>query len=70
MAIEPGTLVEAVTASGTPVHLRALGGPVKGLDFPVVWVCTEEEYAQGQQSGELVRGVPWPLDSVKELETS
>lgn len=66
MAIESGTLVEAVTASGTTVLLRATGSPQQGRDFPVVWVCTQEEYARASAREEDVRGIPWPLDAVTE----
>lgn len=65
MAIEAGMLVEAMTASGTTVRMRATGQPVQGRDFPVVWVCTEEEWDAAP--GEIA-GIPWPLDSVHELD--
>ena len=64
MAIEAGTRVKAVTASGSTVLLRALGSPVQGRDFPVVWVCDEQEY-QLPDNGQ-VKGIPWPLDAVTE----
>ena len=47
--------------------MRATGSPTRGRDFPVVWVCTEQEYEQAQVSGQPVAGMPWPLDAVKEL---
>jgi hypothetical protein len=40
------------------------------VDFLIVWLCDEEEYAHGQESGEVVRSVPGPLEAVKELEPS
>lgn len=66
MAIHRGTLVEAVTASGKTVHMRALGEPTEGRDFPVVWVCTEEEFTQDEDRDE-VQGIPWPRDAIREL---
>lgn len=45
--------------------MRAIGVPVRGRDFPVVWVCTEEEYEQALAAGEEPSGLPWPLDAVK-----
>lgn len=68
MEIETGTLLEVVTASGERAHMRALGAPVRGRDFPVVWVCTEEEYEAAQAHGERSAGIPWPLDAVRPLE--
>lgn len=68
MAIERGSLVDATTAGGERVVLRALGGPVKGRDFPVVWVCTEEEWQRSEREGNEADGLPWPLDAVTELE--
>lgn len=62
MDIERGTLLTATTASGTHVRLRALDQPTRGRDFPVVWVCTEQEFASGADG--LV-GIPWPLDAVE-----
>lgn len=68
MQISEGALVEVVTASGTTVRMRALGGPARGRDFPVVWVCTEAEYdAQGEDPDGV--GIPWPLDAVRDVVT-
>ena len=64
MAIEPGTLLEATTATGDTVLLRAISHPGKGRDFPVVWVCTEEEYERARGAGDKPDGIPWPLDAV------
>lgn len=66
MAIEAGVLVEVVTASGKTARMRALGAPMQGRDFPVVWVCTEGEYEQAGPDDE-VGGIPWPLDAVHEV---
>jgi hypothetical protein len=70
MEITSGTLLEVVTASGERVHMRALGGPMKGRDFPVVWVCTEREYVDAHATGSQPEGIPWPLDAVRPLETA
>lgn len=42
----------------------ALGRPVRGMDFPVVWVCSEEDFSDDE------RGLPWPLDAVRVLESA
>ncbi len=69
MAIKAGALVEVVTALGERVPMRALGGPEQGRDFRVVWVTTEQEYEEAEQSGETPGGIPWPVESVRELES-
>lgn len=65
MDIHLGTLVHARTASGTTVPMRALRGPQKGVDFPVVWVCTESEYERALAEQDEPDGLPWPLDAIK-----
>lgn len=65
MAIDVGSIVEARTASGELVSMRAMGAPTRGRDFPVLWVCTQEEWERAQASGTAPDGLPWPLDAVK-----
>ena len=65
MTITVGTVLEATTASGAVVRMRALGEPLQGRDFPVVWVCTEGEY---EADGPEAEGIPWPLDAIVVLE--
>ncbi len=67
MTITRGTHLLATTASGAEVPMRALGEPVEGRDFPVVWVCTEEEFDRSHRAGEEADGLPWPLDAVRVL---
>lgn len=67
MSIQRGDLVDATTARGVTVQMRALGKPVRGRDFPVVWLCTEEQWARAKAANEEVAGVPWPLDAVHEM---
>lgn len=64
MNIEPGSVLDVTTASGDTIRMRAIGAPKRGRDFPVVWVCTEEEYARSQAKGDEPDGIPWPLDAV------
>jgi hypothetical protein len=68
MAIQSGVLLEVRTASGERVPMRALGSPKRGRDFPVVWVCTEQEYQRAQSAHDEADGIPWPLDAVTEME--
>lgn len=65
MEITAGTLLVVTTASGEEVPMRATGHPVRGRDFPVVWVCTEDEFQMAEASGKSMEGVPWPLTDVK-----
>ena len=72
MAIKPGALLAATTASGAVVQMRAIGVPVRGHDFPVVWVCTEQEYETAKAAGvdhADMGGIPWPLDAVREMSS-
>ncbi len=70
MAIERGDVLKATTAGGGTIELRALGAPMQGRDFPVVWVCTEAEWRRSQAAGDEADGLPWPLDAVQELATA
>jgi len=65
MKIEAGTYLLVTTASGEKVRMRAMGHPVRGRDFPVVWVCTDEEYDQLVQGGVEPQGIPWPVEAVE-----
>jgi hypothetical protein len=63
-AVHPGVVVVARDAEGDDLRRRALTGVVDGHDFPVVWVCREEEWQQAQQEHRKPEGVPWPADDV------
>jgi hypothetical protein len=60
-----GDLVIAVDATGAELLKRALGGPVRGVNFVVVWVCREEEWHAAQREGREPDGVPWPVEDVR-----
>jgi hypothetical protein len=63
-SIAHGDLVIATDAEGVPLPKRALGGVIDGVDFPVVWVCREEEWQAAHREGREPDGVPWPADDV------
>ncbi|HVQ57375.1 MAG TPA: hypothetical protein VMS60_00570 [Solirubrobacterales bacterium] len=65
MEIKRGDQVVAASADGVDRELRALGGVVRGGDFAVVWVCTEQEWATAEGEGRDPQGVPWPAEDVK-----
>lgn len=63
--IERGDRVLARTATNQWVRRRALTGTVPGHDFPVVWVCREEDWDRVGTAPDNEVGVPWPADEVK-----
>ncbi len=65
MEIQAGTLLDAETAGGGRVLMRALGPPEQGHDFRVVWVCTPEEYDRAQQADDEPHGIPWPYSALR-----
>lgn len=67
MAITRGDVVEATTAGGEQVRMRALGAPTQGYDFPVLWVCTEQEWRRAQVANDEPDGLPWPITAISEL---
>jgi len=60
-----GDLVIATDAEGIQLPKRALGSVIQGVDFPVVWVCREEEWEAAQREGREPEGVPWPAEDVQ-----
>lgn len=64
MEIRAGAPVVVTTASGDKLSMRALGAPRRGRDFPVVWVCSQEEYMAAEPP-DVPRGIPWPLTDVE-----
>ena len=64
-SIARGDLVVAVDAAGADLPRRALGGPILGANFLVVWVCREEEWHAAQREGREPDGVPWPAEDVR-----
>lgn len=63
LRIMPGTKVRVLTASGTWLLRIAVTERVEGGDFPVVWVCTEEEWCKGQDIRKN-HALPWPEEDV------
>jgi hypothetical protein len=62
--IKPGLVVVARDAEGEDLPRRALTGVVDGHDFPVVWVCREEEWTEAEQEHRKPEGAPWPAEDV------
>jgi hypothetical protein len=62
--IVPGVVVQATTASGSVVPMRATSMAMRGKDFPVVWVCTEEDWQVANEAGIEPDSLPWPLTAL------
>jgi hypothetical protein len=70
MEIRAGDHVEVVNARGERTERVALTGVIRGRDFPVIRVCTVEEYDAAQREGRDPDGVPWPVEDVHPLTGS
>lgn len=64
MSPKPGTPVQVRNAFGDVLPMVAVTAPQAGLDFPIVWVCSQEEYDRSQAVGEEPDAIPWPLSAV------
>ena len=54
---KPGQRVICVTADGERVEMVALSGREPGQDFPIVWVCTLDEWEHYELEADPM---PWP----------
>lgn len=64
MSISKGDCVIVRTAYGTQVPMVAMSGIERGRDFPIIWVCTREDFARdGFEHTENWR--PWPVEDVR-----
>ncbi len=70
MAINRGDRVEATTAGGDTIVMRALRSPEAGYRVEIVWVATEEEWERAQRDGDEPDGLPWPTEAIKELTSA
>jgi hypothetical protein len=57
--------VHARDVLGNLLPRRATSGVVMGHDFPIVWVCKEEEWQVAQAEGREPESVPWPAEDVE-----
>jgi hypothetical protein len=64
-SIEVGQRVVARSSGDRRLEKRAITGVIMGDDFPVVWVCREEEWEAARNEGREAAGVPWPADAVE-----
>jgi hypothetical protein len=66
--IEPGSKVLARSAFDELLERRAVTAVQPGHDFPVVWVCSEEEWQRAAAEGREPEGLPWPAEDVQLAE--
>ena len=64
MQIKRGDAVTVRTAFGDLLERVALTGVEMGRDFPVVWVCSRDEWEAGKTEADQPEGLPWPADDV------
>lgn len=65
MEIKRGDLVTVRTAFGDQLERVALTSIEMGRDFPVVWVCSPEEWPARDIEGQRPEGLPWPAEDVR-----
>lgn len=63
--IEPGSVVRTEAFGGSLHERRAITSVVEGRDFPVVWVCSEQEWDLARAQGRDPEGIPWPAENVE-----
>ena len=67
-SIEPGDRVRAFTANREWIPLRAVTTVERGQDFPVVWVCDDEEWESATDGCRPEGAIPWPAESIEEAK--
>ena len=68
--IKPGMHVIATTADDRELQRVAASEVVDGADFPVVWICTEEEWASAHFEGRDPAAWPWPAEDIELADTT
>jgi hypothetical protein len=63
--IAPGARIIVRTADDRRVGGRAITAVIDGLDFPVVWVCAENEWCAAKAEQREPEGIPWPAEDVE-----
>jgi hypothetical protein len=63
--IRRGDAVVVRDAWGKRLRRRALSGITEGRDFPVIWVCREQEWDAASAEDRRPVGVPWPVEDVE-----
>ena len=66
--IAPGARVTVRTADDRLVDVRAITAVIHGLDFPVVWVCADDEWGAALAESREPQGIPWPAADVQSVQ--
>jgi hypothetical protein len=68
-AIGAGALIEVMDAAGRPFTKRAISGVENHGRFPVVWACSEQEWASAEAEAREpeAEAFPWPVSSIRVL---
>jgi hypothetical protein len=69
LAIHEGQKILARTSGDRLLTRRAASGIVQGDDFPVVWICREEEWQEAKREDRMPTSIPWPATAVSPLPT-
>jgi hypothetical protein len=51
--------------SGLAWNDAPLSGVVEGVDFPVVWLCTEAGWTEARVAAREPTATPWPAEDVE-----
>jgi hypothetical protein len=62
--IVEGMRVTVRSADNRRLARRAVTGEVEGDDFPVIWVCREEEWEAAMAEDRPPIAIPWPVEDV------
>lgn len=68
MDFKPGDEIRVLNAFGDVLPMVAVTAAEPGRDFPVVWVCSPDEYQRAQGADEEPEAIPWPLSAVRIAE--
>ena len=67
-ASSPGTASEPSRRTVEWIPLRAVTTVERGQDFPVVWVCDDEEWESATDGCRPEGAIPWPAESIEEAK--
>jgi len=68
MNIQPGDRVRAFTAAHEWIALRAVTTVERGQDFPIVWVCDDNDWESAGDGSRPEGAIPWPAESIEEAK--
>ena len=63
-SIDAGTWVSVTTVFGNVITKRATSPIITEGSFPIVWVCSPEEWDAALRENRPPNATPWPADDV------